>query len=310
MDILPFAQIEEEHLELVGSKAFSIAKLVQAKFMVPEGFVVTGDALKNFLQQNDLQLAIQTELEKVNIADLHSIDYASRLIQELILSAEIESDLATEIMQQYAHSNTEFVAVRSSVYANGSKRLAWSGQLASFLHISPEDLLQTIKQCWASLYSSKSLYYLLQQNLIPQDIALSVVVQRMVDSTVAGVGYSQHPVSGDKNQLIIEAGLGLGDANEDRPFTPDTYTIKRDPVEVLDKNISTQKVEIISLGGSGTSMQDIEPEQGKKQKLTDELILELAELMKSVEQVFQTPVMIEWVYGDTFYLLQVRELGQ
>ncbi len=308
MDIIPFSQIEEKHLDLVGTKALSVGRLVQAKFLVPEGFVITNDSLKNFFKQNDLHLAIQSELDKVSIADLHSIDYASRLIQELILSAEVEADLATEIMQQYAHSNSQFVAVRSSVYANGSRRLAWSGQLASYLHIAPEDLLQTIKKCWASLYTSKSLYYLLQQQLSPQEVSLSVIVQRMIDSKTAGICYSQHPVSGDKNQFIIEAGIGLGDANEDRPFTPDTYTVKRDPVKILDKNISIQEVEIISLGGSGTSMQDIEPEQGKKQKLTDNQIVKLVELVKKVEDALGKSVMVEWVYGDEFYLLQAREL--
>ena len=138
--------------------------------------------------------------------------------------------------------------------------------------------------------------------------SFSVIVQRMINSTTAGICYSQHPVSGDKNQFVIEAGFGLGDANEDRPFTPDTYTVKRDPIEILDKNISIQNVEVITLGGSGTSMQDIEPSQGGKQKLSDELIKQLVELVKEVEVAYGKPVMVEWVYADEFYLVQAREL--
>lgn len=309
MKILPLAQIEDGQENLVGTKAFSVAKLLQAKILVPEGFVVTSQAFTSFLEENDLQLAIRSELNKVTLGDLHSVDYASRLIQELIQSADVPQELATDIMQQFTHTNAAFVATRSSVFSNHGQALSWTGQLATYLHISPEDLLDHVKKCWASLFSTKALYYLLQHKLQPDQVNLAVLVQRMIDSKTAGICYTSHPVSKDKNQLVIEAGLGLGDANEDRPFTPDTYTLQKDPLSILDKNVSVQEVEIISLGGTGTSIQDIEPTAGAQQKLSDDEIMALAQAAMQAEQEFGAAIMLEWVKSDDFYFLQVVKMN-
>lgn len=310
MVILPIAQVQKDQYELVGDKASSLAVLASNKFLSPEAFVLTSEAFQSFLDEHHLVSNIQSELAKVSIHDVHSLDYASRLLRDMVLGLPLPQDLETELLQQYKHINTDLVAVRSSIATSDEHPLAWTGVLQTFLRVSPDAIAESIKKCWASLFSPKPLSVIIQKGLSLDQIHLSVIVQRMIDSTVAGIAYSKHPINDDDNQMVIEAGLGIGNPSDKRLFTPDTYIFDKVRNKVIDKQIHQQEIEIIPAEGTGTTMKDLDSKKAQKQKLLDRQIKELADQIIKIESVFEQPVAVEWVLsGNEFYYLQARKMS-
>ncbi len=306
MIIIPLPQIKEDHLPVVGSKAYSLAVLMKEKFAVPEGFVISSEAFSFFLKETDIGITIESELSKVSLDDLHSVDYASRLIKDLIVGAEMPTDLMTVIMQQFAHIPGDFVAVRSSAFSE-KRQIAWAGELDSYLHVSVAELAEKIKACWASLFSTRSIFYLKQQNLDIQTANIAIIVQTMIEAEASGRAYSVHPVTQDKDQVVIEAEMGLSDTTEKGEITPDTYVVHALNKKILDKNIHSQAV-IIESVEEGTMPRDLPKNEAGKQKLTDEDILLLVAEVKKIEKALGHPVDIEWVQKEGFFFLQAREL--
>ena len=309
MYIIPFIQISEKSISLVGEKGLSLGSMTRAKFPVPEGFVITAKAFRSFLKDSGLLVIIKAELAKVNIEEMHSVDYSSRIIMEQIKNAKISDTIAVEVMQQFTTVNCSFFAVRSSAFAK-EKHVSWSGELDTYLHVNASNLLDKIQDCWASLFSVRSIFYILQQGYSYEEINMAVVIQKMIDSRVSGIVYTAHPVTRDKNQMIIEAGLGLGKAIVEGDILPDTYTVQKDPYEVLSKNIKIQTMKLDVERESGITSRKVSSNQGKNQKLTDDQIKKLTKLCISVEEYFKTPVSIEWTFEEQFFILQAREMTE
>jgi len=309
MDIIPFSQINDDQAILVGHKGASLGKLIQSGFNVPEGYVVTSDALVSYLKESKLFSAVEAELNKVSIDDLHSVDYASRVIKDLILSSDLPQKLETEILQQFSHINSDFVAVRSSVYSPGEKGVAWSGELKTILNVSSTDLCEAIKKCWISLFSTRSLYYLFQQHNNPLEVKMAVLIQLMHGSSATGRTYTVHPVTHDSTALVIEAGMGLGDVKEAGEIALDRYIIAKDTLEIKEKIIGKQKIKFISQQGGGTNVEEMTADQGEKQTLSDKQIKEIAKIGISIESFWGKPVEVEWILSDQFYLVQAREMS-
>lgn len=308
MFVIPFSQISSDQADIIGQKALYLGQLLQAKFPVPEGYVVTTQAFHEALQVSDLHISIQAELNKINLQDLHSVDYASRVIQDLITAINLPENIRMEILQQSAHIFGDFVSVRSSAVAKGRLESSWTGELATFLHSDAAHILEHLKQCWASLYSTRSLYYILQKSIPFADLSLAVIIQRMIDSEVAGICYTTHPVTQDPNQLLIEAGIGLGEPMASGKVVPDTYVVKKDSLKILDKNISDQKIYVAAAEGDGTESREVSPTKELKQKLRNDNIVKLAKICMDVESFYQRPMEVEWALADQFYFLQARPI--
>ena len=154
-------------------------------------------------------------------------------------------DIGTAIQKEYKKLDAEYVAVRSSATAEDSASAAWAGQLDSFLNTTEKDLLKNIQKCWASLFTPRAIFYRYEKGLHKQKISVAVVVQKMVESEVSGIAFSVHPVTEDRNQLIIEAGFGLGEAIVSGQITPDSYVVEKEPRRIIDKNVSEQECELL-----------------------------------------------------------------
>lgn len=308
MKIIPFSQIEEGQESLVGIKGASLGRLIRDKLPVPVGYVISSAVFEEFIASNKLNALISSELEKVNLEDLHSVDYASRVLQDLILSAPISQEAEMEILQQFTHINSEFAAVRSSVYSEDGRSAPWAGELVTRLQVPAHDVSDRVKECWASLFSTRSIYFLLQKQLDPLEIKFAVIVEQMYEAHYAGVAYSVHPLSRDKNQLVIEAGLGVGESEGNPEMTPDTYVIQKEPFKIISSTISKQEIKEVLLSDGGVEIEEA-GKDGEEQKLTDEQIETLTHLVQAVETAFQEPTEIEWVFRDEFFIVQTRKIS-
>ena len=157
-------------------------------------------------------MQIQGILDKVNHKTISSVEGASETIQSLIMSFPMPIEIEQEIVDSFAQEGLEYVAVRSSATAEDGAEHARAGQLDSFLNTSRENLIEKIRKCWASLFTPRAIFYRFEKDLNKEHISVAVVVQKMVQSEMSGIAFSVHPVTEDRNQMIIEAGYGLGEA--------------------------------------------------------------------------------------------------
>ena len=186
--------------------------------------------------------------------------------------------------------------MRSSATAEDSSAAAWAGQLDTFLNTTEETLLENIKRCWASLFTPRAIFYRFEKGLYASKISVAVVVQKMVQSEVSGIAFSVHPVTEDHNQMIIEAGFGLGEAIVSGQITPDSYVLTKEPLAMFDKNTTYQSRALCRSENGGNEWRELTEEEGTKPALTDEQAYELAGIVLAIEKHYDFPCDIEWAY--------------
>jgi len=257
-----------------------------------------------------LNQEIDLILKKVDKNAIHTIEYASEQIQELILTTVFPKNLELEIFNEYKKMNMKLVAVRSSATAEDGIGHAWAGQLDTFLNTDTKNLILNIQKCWASLYASRAIFYRFQKELHNNSISIAVVVQEMVQSEISGIAFSVHPVSEDINELIIEAGYGLGEAIVSGKVTPDSYIVKKNTLEITNKYISTQNKKLVFSEENKINVwKDISNTDSNLQKLSDEQVQKLSKIIIEIENFYNSPQDIEWAYFQKeFYITQSRPI--
>ena len=304
-----FATINKNDISLAGGKGASLGEMTQAGFLVPHGFVILANAFEKFLDETDLNIEIDSILDSVNHKEIHTVEDASEKIKALILSAEIPQKIIAETQKFFKNLDSKYVAVRSSATAEDSASAAWAGQLESYLNTTEGNLLENVKRCWASLFTPRAIFYRFEKDLHKQKISVAVVVQKMVESEKSGIAFSVHPVTQDRNQLIIEAGFGLGEAIVSGQITPDSYVVEKQPRRIIDKNIETQTKGLFRAKNGSSEWRDIPKAQGEKQVLSDTEILELSEIVLKIESHYNFPCDVEWAFENgKFYITQSRPI--
>jgi len=179
MFIKSFNELNNHDAPIAGGKGASLGELTQAGISVPPWFVVLAGTFEKFLAETDLSVEIEAILKTVEIDKMHTVEHAAEKIQALILAAKMPENIAKEIMKGYRtlykphpspllikeRGQEELVAVRSSATAEDSLEAAWAGQLESYLNTTEKDLLTNVKKCWASLFSSRAIFYRCEKNL-------------------------------------------------------------------------------------------------------------------------------------------------
>ncbi len=223
----PFSELTRNDADIAGGKGASLGEMTQAGIPVPQGFVILTNAFEHFLDVTDLRQEIEANLSQVEHTTVHTAERASEQIQSLIMSAEMPTDIQQEIEDTFKELGAEYVAVRSSATAEDGAENAWAGQLDSFLNTTETTLIENVKKCWASLFTPRAIFYRIEKGLKDSHVSVAVVVQKMVESESSGIAFSVHPVTEDPNQLIIEAGWGLGEAIVSGSITPDSYVVEK-----------------------------------------------------------------------------------
>lgn len=307
--IQTFEQITKSDVALAGGKGASLGEMINAGILVPPGFVILASAFEKFLEETNLNVEIDSILHSIDTDKMHTTEEASEKILSLIAGAEIPKDIANGIQKFFKKLGEEYVAVRSSATVEDSASAAWAGQLETYLNTTEDNLLENVKRCWASLFTPRAIFYRFEKELHKQKISVAVVVQKMVEPEMSGITFSVHPVTEDKNQMIIEAGFGLGEAIVSGQITPDSYVIEKKPRNIIDINIEKQERGLFRSLSGGNEWQEITEPKASSQVLTKEQILELAETIIKIEKHYGFPCDIEWAYkNEIFYIVQSRPI--
>jgi phosphohistidine swiveling domain-containing protein len=301
----------QARLETVGGKGASLARLIAAGLPVPGGFHVTTAAYDRLVAENHLQPRILEALQSVDISQPGSLDAASLAIHELFLQAQIPPEIAASIARAYLGLPGEHpvVAVRSSATAEDLPDLSFAGQQETFLNIhGVESVLEAVKRCWASLWTGRAIGYR-ERNAIDQGaVSLAVVVQRLVPAEAAGILFTANPLNGQRDQTVISAAWGLGEAIVGGLVTPDTLVVDKSNGAVISRETADKGVMTILLE-SHTAERPVPEDLRLAPVLDDAQATHLVRLGMQIEDLYGTPMDIEWAWLDgEFAILQARPI--
>ena len=323
-----FSELNKDSGKIAGGKGANLSEIYNLKVPVPAGFVITAQAYDYFIKKNNLDKKIKSLLETINYEDTKQLDEVTKKIRELILNAEIPKEMQEEILESYDSLDTRaldkaqgsaldilknstepvFVAVRSSATTEDLAEASFAGQQDSFVNIKGnEKLLEHIKKCFASLFTSRATYYRNKQGFKDVQTSLAVVIQRMVDSDKSGVIFSKDP-SYKREEILIEAVWGLGEGIVSGQITPDNYIVSKD-LKILNKTIANKKL-AIKRNSSGEKIEaKLSPEKSEAQVLTEYEIKKLAEIALQLEEHYKKPQDIEFaIEGENISIVQTRPI--
>ncbi|MGE5373548.1 MAG: PEP/pyruvate-binding domain-containing protein, partial [Bacteroidota bacterium] len=300
-------------LEKVGGKGLSLAKMIAAGFPVPDGFHITTEAYRAFVEANDLQTKILTALKKVDTSQPATLEAASASIGHFFAEAFIPDNIASPIKETYlaldAPHLAPAVAVRSSATAEDLPEASFAGQQETFLNIRGQDaLLDAVKRCWASLWTGRAIAYRMKNNVDQNAVALAVVVQEMVNADAAGILFTANPINGRRDEIVINAAWGLGEAIVGGLVSPDTIVADKATGKVKSVDVA-EKTVITVLTESGTREQRLDETRRRAQVLKDAELVALVELARRIENYYERPQDIEWCRKDgQFFIVQSRPI--
>ncbi|HEX6269530.1 MAG TPA: PEP/pyruvate-binding domain-containing protein [Anaerolineales bacterium] len=308
--VLPLSD-PQATLENVGGKGLSLAKMIDAGFPVPNGFHVTTAAYLTFIAVNDLQTKILAALEDVDTSLPTTLETVSDTIRKLFDHSHIPADLRDVIVNAYQALGDEHavVAVRSSATAEDLPGASFAGQQETYLNIHGiDEILDAVKKCWASLWTARAIAYRAKQNIDPDSVALAVVVQEMVDAEAAGILFTANPINGHRDEMVINAAWGLGEAIVGGLVSPDTIvadkaTGKVKTYDVAEKTVITVRTE------KGTREDPLDEARRHSKVMKEAEVVELANIARRIESYYGGPQDIEWCHaGGRFYIVQSRPI--
>lgn len=306
-----FKDVGKEDVAIVGGKGANLGEMTRAHFPVPNGFIVTSYAYYQFIKDNNLAKIIKHLLETVNYNKPESLHQVSLHIKKEMMLGTISEDLKKLIFAKYRTLGGSFtdalVAVRSSATAEDLPTASFAGQQETFLNVKGEaNVIQKIKEAWASLFDARAIFYRHQQKFDHFKIGIAIPVQKMVASEQSGVMFTLDPVTNDKTKVVVEAILGLGEYIVQGKVTPDHYEINKSDMEIISKTLSYQTDMYVKVGTKNVDKK-LSKKDGSKQKISDEQIKKLAELGKKLEKHYYFPQDIEWaIEKKQIYIVQTR----
>ena len=297
--------IKKINSSTVGGKAANLGEMF-SNFQVPDGFCITVSVFEKFLEDAKVKNKINSILKNTNANDLKKIQNISYEIKNLIIKSKIPKEIENEIIQNYKKLSG-FVAVRSSAVAEDLEEASFAGQQATFLNVKGDrDLINSIKECWASFYGTRAIVYR-NRNNFSQEPKMAVVVQKMVDAKKSGVSFTANPVTKSKDELIIEAVFGLGESIVSGIVTPDNYLIEKKSRKVISEKINEKKTAIFRKNGKNITLKLDNKKANEKAITYTELNEIIAESLK-IERYYKKPMDIEWAIDDKVYILQARPI--
>ncbi len=315
----------------VGGKNASLGEMIRALrekgVRVPDGFAVTADAYWELLSFNGLADEIATLVGRFERSEA-SLEETGAAIRGLLLGATFPEPMVEAIREGYRalcalHGVEEVdVAVRSSATAEDLPDASFAGQQETFLNITGEEaLLDACRHCYASLFTDRAIAYRSEQGYDHCQVALSIGVQKMVRSDLAGSGvlFTVDTESGFPRAIVINAAWGLGETVVQGAVTPDEHMVFKpllgNPLctPIIGRTLGAKERKMIyaaeSTGNASTITMETTAEERAGYVLNDDEIITLAWWACRIEEHYRRPMDIEWAKDGVtgqLYIVQAR----
>ncbi len=313
--VAPLADFTRESPMISGGKGANLGELSRSGFDVPPGFVITTAAYDLLLRQTSAQHELNSALARLDAENAESVAGISSRLRALVQDLPIPEELSVQILSAYRHLKNPAVAVRSSATAEDLPGAAFAGQQETFLNVVGEsELIRAIHLCWASLWSERAILYRAHQKVDQARVKLAVVVQEMVSADAAGVMFTADPVSGSRDELVIDANPGLGEAVVSGLVTPDHFVVAKRSRKMISQRVGRKELIVRAAAGGGTERIIPTEQAAADPSLPARAALQLAGLGLRIEHHYHAPQDIEWAWkhngshGRHFFVLQARPM--
>lgn len=311
-----FKEVTLNDVPSVGGKGASLGELENAGIGVPPGFVITTEAFISHMSKLDPDGTIMKTIAAIDLGDAKRIEDETESIRRAIDGSMLDDAFASELVAAYQALGGETdmpVAIRSSATSEDSSDASFAGLQDTYLWMRGiEQIKEALLKCWSSLYSVPSVTYRRRLNLPENEVAMAVVVQKMVDPSCAGVMFTRSPTTGDRSVISIEAAWGLGSSLVSGEVTPDKVTVNKITGEILNHVVSIKTIRHVPIPAGGVDVTDVPGDMQEASCLSPEDIKTLCVVAKRAEKLYRCPVDIEWAIerreGEAaqVYLLQSR----
>lgn len=282
MNLLWLEQPAAQQAALVGGKTANLSRLA-AGYRVPPGFCLTTAAFER----------------------------AHRSGQPAALPRSLCANLAAAYQRLAAQAGVAEppVAVRSSAVDEDGDTASFAGQHETYLNIAGVDaIIAAVRRCWMSALTPRALAYRRERGLATDRIRLAVLIQQLVAADVAAVVFSANPLTGSRDEVVINTSWGLGESIVGGTVTPDTYVARKAGGALLSFTLAEKRRMTVAVPG-GTREVDVPRLLQCQPTLSDMQVAEMAALAESLEQRMGWPVDLECAYaGGRLYLLQCRPI--
>ncbi len=308
-----------EHRGAIGGKSSSLGEMVCAGLPVPPGFAVGTEAFRRARDDSGIADSIADVLADLDVADLGQVAMRAAKVRELIMSWPIPAPVHDEVVDAYARLCEVSgiadvpVAVRSSATSEDSPDASFAGEHDTYLWVMGiDDVLHSIRRCWASLFTDRALCYRVEMGYSHRDVEMSVAVQKMVRPKAAGVAFTLDPGTGDRSAIAIDAAWGFGEGVVSGEVTPDSFLVDKVLYEISRRTISPKTHEYRLVDGGRVELVVVEGERVSTPSVTDDEIRAIARLARTAERHYGCPQDVEWAVdgdlpdGENIVLLQSR----
>jgi pyruvate,water dikinase len=307
---------------LVGGKGASLGEMRKALrgIPVPDGFVVTAEAFRAFLERTGLKEHIRALVNKLDTHNVPMLAEHGQRIRNLVIETPLPSDLESEIVRAYRElvrkTGTTDVAVRSSATIEDSEEHSFAGQHDTFLNVKTEEMLvDRVRRCFASLFTDRAISYRRDRGFTNGDVDLAVVVQQMVRSDLAasGVLFTIDPESGSENVVYVTSSYGFGELVVQGRVNPDQfYVFKPGLTEgyraLIEKRLGSKQKKLVCANGA-LREEEVTPQEQQQFSISDDEVLQLARWAVQIERHYGRPMDIEWAkdgISQRLFIVQAR----
>ena len=324
-NVLGFGEITADDTAKVGGKGANLGELRnETDVPVLPGYATTSEAYDQFIHDTGLRDKIENLLDGLDTNDVNDLQRRGKQIRSLIKEADMPENLRKDFVDSYKTLSEEIgvdnpeVAVRSSATAEDLPGASFAGQQETYLNVSGEqDLIKRIKDCFASLFTNRAISYREDKGFNHFDVKLSAVVQKMGRSDIgaSGVMFTLDPDSGFEDVVTINASYGLGEYVVLGEVNPDEFTVFKENLGIIERELGDKEVKLVRNDeheeGDDQENKEVKVPHEEREKfcITDNHVKELAKYAMRIEEHYDKPMDIEWVYdGQTkeLYIVQAR----
>ncbi|MFT6603627.1 MAG: pyruvate,water dikinase, partial [Bacteriovoracaceae bacterium] len=287
-----------------GGKGFNLYVMTKAGLNVPKWVVLGSDTFDNFKRLS----RIEEEFKAIEQSQKPPKEKASA-IEDLILKTPLPKEVKDFISKAFSDLSRNLISVRSSALDEDGSSHSFAGQLSSYLYVqSEENVLESVKKCWASAYSERGLVYRIENKLSANDIKVAVVLQEMICPEKSGVLFTCDPINEDPEHLLINSVYGVGEGLVSGLFDADNYKINKESKKVVEQEITDKpKMLVQDIEKQEPKEVDVEPALVNTSSLSESELKDLADLSETIEDLYRFPQDVEWAIADgELYLLQSR----
>jgi pyruvate,water dikinase len=310
-------ELSGDNTDAVGGKSANLGELANLDVPVLPGFTTTASAYDCYVEETGIHAAIESELDGLDVDDIADLQRRGEWIRRTISEASMPPQLESAILERYAKLGDEFgiadpeVAVRSSATAEDLPEASFAGQQETFLNVAGEtELIESIKHCFASLFTDRAIAYRENNDFDHFDVKLACAVQKMgrADLASSGVLFTLDPDTGFDEVVTIEAAYGFGEPIVQGVVDPDRYVVFKPTTGIIEKELGGKSQRMVRRNG-GTKLESVPEEKREQFALSDDRIEELATYATRIEEHFGKPQDVEWLVDgdlDELFVVQAR----